>query len=128
VNPLAQGESVYMVFQDTSGKTYQAGYNTQSALLNVIPAGDYVVTATLLSKGDELGAIIMKYSIKEDMDGKDLYIYLPSTSGYRSITDTAQKASAAASLTGVLYKCGYGPVAVSEVNVFKGCSVGYNEV
>jgi hypothetical protein len=128
VNPLAQGESVYMVFQDTSGKTYQAGYNTQSALLNVIPAGDFVVTATLLSKADELGAIIMKYSITEDMDGKDLYIYLPSTSGYKSITDTAQKASAAASLTGVLYKCGYGPVAVSEVNVFKGCSVGYNEV
>ncbi|MCX6814164.1 MAG: hypothetical protein NTY20_00720 [Candidatus Aenigmarchaeota archaeon] len=129
VNVIESGHIVYMNFYDMASiKSYQMGYNMRGGQINGMPAGYYVIGGTLLSKGNELGAFIINYTLSEGLDGKDLYIYLPNELGYQGITDTAQKAGATVTLTNVLIKCGLGPVSLSEIKNFKGCSVGYNEV
>jgi len=129
VNALQTGQVVYMNFFDIANvKSYQAGYSTAGGQISGMPAGYYVIGGTLLSKGTELGAFIINYSLSESLDGKDLYIYLPDELGYQSLTDSAQKAGATVTLTNVLIKCGLGPLSLSEIKNFKGCSVGYNEV
>jgi hypothetical protein len=129
VTPLETGHAVYMNLYDLANiKSYQTGYNSAGGQINGMPAGYYVIGGTLLSKGNELGAFIINYSLSESLDGKDMYIYLPNELGYQGLTDPGQKAGATVTLTNVLIKCGLGPVSLSEIKNFKGCSVGYNEV
>ncbi len=129
VNVIETGQAVYMNFYDMANiKSYQAGYNSGGGRISGMPAGYYVIGGTLLSKGNELGSFIINYTLSEGLDGKDLYIYLPDELGYQSLTDSGQKAGATVTLTNVLIKCGLGPISLSEIKNFKGCSVGYNEV
>ncbi|MCJ7816341.1 MAG: hypothetical protein MUP55_00655 [Candidatus Aenigmarchaeota archaeon] len=129
VNPIETGRVVYMNFFDIANvKSYQAGYSSKGGQISGMPAGYYVIGGTLLSKGNEFGAFIINYTLSESLDGKDLYVYLPDELGYSLISDPAQKAGATVTLTNVLIKCGLGPVSLSEIKNFKGCSVGYNEV
>ena len=129
VGPIETGKVVYMSFFDIANvKSYQMGYSSAGGRISGMPAGYYVIGGSLLSKGNELGSFLINYSLSESLDGKDLYIYLPDELGYQSLTDSSQKAGATVTLTNVLIKCGLGPVSLSEVKNFKGCSVGYNEV
>jgi hypothetical protein len=129
VKVLGSDHSVYMNFYDTAGvKSYQMGYNSAGGKVSGMPAGDYVIGGILLSKGSELGAFISDFSMSEDLDGKDLYIYIPDELGYQSLSDDTEKAGATVTLSKVLIKCGLGPVSTKEIKDFNGCSVGYNEV
>lgn len=129
ISPIATNRLVYMNLYDTTNvKAYQRGFSAAGNLLNSMPAGPYIITASLISAGgEELGAILVDYTLSESLDGKDLYVYLPDSLDYGKITDEAEKAGATVTLTNVLTKCGLGPISLSEVN-FNGCSVGYNEV
>ncbi len=129
ISPIAADRLVYMNLYDvTNVKAYQRGFSAAGNLLSSMPAGPYIITASLISAGgEELGAILVDYTLSESLDGKDLYVYLPDTLDYGKITGEAEKAGATVTLTNVLTKCGLGPLSLSEVS-FNGCSVGYNEV
>jgi hypothetical protein len=129
VGPVKEDQTVYLSFYDMRNiKSYERSFSSRGGQISGMPAGSYVITGTLLSQGAELGAFLSNYTLSESLDGKDLYIYLPSTMDYRLITDTGQKAGATVALNNVLAGCGLGPVSLSEVKNFNGCSVGYNEV
>jgi len=93
----------------------------------MMPAGEYALVATLISDGSEIGGFLMNYTLSEDLDGKDLHIYLPSDPAYADMNEV-QKSGAMVALESVLKKCGLGPVSATQANNFNGCMVKYNEI
>jgi hypothetical protein len=140
VSALNSGHTIYMNLLDYSeNKSYERGFNSAGGELSMIPAGNYVIAASVLDKANTLGGIVVGYPISEDLDGKDLYVYLPTTLEYGKIAESCitndcfigkspEMGGAAAGLSTVLAKCGLGPISTSEIKGFNGCSVGYNEV
>jgi hypothetical protein len=137
IRPIADNQNIYMTLYGVAeDKLYERGFNTKASTLSNMPAGTYLIAATLYAKElqldgstslKELGAIILNYDITESLDGKDLYVYMPSSIGYKQMTDETQKGEATIMLTSLLDKCGLGPMLASQPN-FEGCSWGYNEV
>jgi len=129
VSPIGQTYTTYMSFLDIANtKTYIRTFGSLGGQAGGMPAGSYAITGTLLSAGSELGSFVTAFSLPESADGKDLYVYIPTTSAYPQITDEVQKATATAALSNVLTKCGLGPISLTEIKNFNGCTVGYNEV
>jgi hypothetical protein len=129
VKVIGEDQNVFMNFFDIANdEIYQRGFKARGGQIRMMPTGDYVVGGTLFSGASELGAFLQDFTLSEDFEGKDLYIYLPNDMDYGSILDTADKTGAMVTLTNVLRKCGLGPISTSEIKNFNGCSVGYDEV
>lgn len=129
VRALNEDQNVLLgLYGISSGKIYQTGFSSNGGRLSMIPAGDYIISGTLFSKGKELGAFLINYTIREDLEGKNLYIYLPSDPAYGQITDKGEKAVASIILSNVLAKCGLGPISAGQAKGFNGCSVSYGDV
>jgi hypothetical protein len=137
VSVLDENRNVYMNFYDVSGsKSYERGFGIMASSVSNMPAGLYVIGAVLYSKDKdaqgisrltELGGIMLDYTLSKDLDGKDLYVYLPKAIEYRQLTDDSQKAYSMMLLSSILNKCGLGPLN-ETVSSFNGCTVGYDAV
>jgi len=89
-------------------------YNTQTGTVQ-LDAGTYSITGVLLSDLLPKGSFLAEKEITEDLDGKELHIYLPYLEGYESITDTEEEARIMFLLTRILERCGIGPVSETPV-------------
>ncbi len=137
VKPIGENRNVYMNFYSVaSSKLYERGFSTRASQISDMPAGLYVIGGVLYSKESdaqgisslsELGGIMLDYTLSESMDGKDLYVYLPSTIEYRQLATDGQKSYSMMLLSSLLNKCGLGPLLAEEAS-FNGCTVKYDAV
>ena len=138
ISPLAENHRIYMKLYDMkANQLYERGFSTAGSLLNNMPASDYIIAASLYSvdkdiqginRVTELGSILLNYTLSEGLDGKDLYVYFPSTIQYSQITDSTQKAASGLMLSSLLYHCGLGPITKNSTPGFTVCIKGYDEI
>jgi hypothetical protein len=112
-----ENESVYMYFfnRDTAGYLDMV-YTTTQATMRLLPPASYAITALLTSSDmmESRGAFNTFFNITEDMDGRDLYVYVPYSYGFKDIKNDTESAKAASILTAVLYSCGLGPISLEQ--------------
>jgi len=130
VVPLESDSVVYMNFYSNtkSQEYYQLAFDKKGGIIRGVPADSYAVSGTLMKGATEKGAFVTNYEITEDMDGEDVYVYLPNTIEYENIVNSSIKATAAVNLANVLSKCGLGPISNRAPKEFKGCTVSYDEI
>jgi hypothetical protein len=126
-------EMVYMSFYNIeSGVLYQRSFNKPVGRINRIPAGDYVISATLNDDFNEVGGFALPgyYTLEEGLDGGDLYIYLPYSQDYSQISDQTDRATEMIRLTNLMIECGLGPVSDTRIDHenYAGCFRLYSEV
>lgn len=63
------------------------------------------------------GSAIGNLELREDMDGKELYVYIPHSLEFQNAQDAATKAELAALLTMMLKQCGIGPMSEKEIDL-----------
>jgi hypothetical protein len=126
-------EMVHMSFYNIADKVlYQRNFNKPVGRINRIPAGDYVISATLSDDFNEVGGISLPgyYTLGEGLDGGDLYIYLPYSQEYSQISDEGSRATELARLTNLMVECGLGPISDIPIDHenYAGCFRLYSEV
>ncbi len=126
----AQGER-YVIYHNTIGAmegkkvarlfltsldtvdSYEIMSEDSIEILNYVPAGRYSIATGIFSDDVSLmygGGASMAYEIAESLDGKALYIYIPTMVGFEDITDPDAQVGATVTLTAVLEKVGIDPI------------------
>jgi hypothetical protein len=126
-------EMVYISFYNIAEKVfYQRSFNKPVGRITRIPAGDYLISATLRDDFNEVGGIALPghYSLGEALDGGDLYVYLPYSQDYLQISDEVDRATEMVRLTNLMMDCGLGPITETQVDHenYAGCFRLYSEV
>jgi hypothetical protein len=124
-------ENAFMYFYKAGGGVSESFFFPgQSGVINNLPEGDYLVGAGLIS-GDwteNYGGMAFGLQITADMDGKDIYVYLPYSYSFSRANNATQQA-AGALLASMLNKCGLGPVRSGEFDTsVLPCTKGYAEL
>ena len=129
VNTFAERpEMVHVVFFKTpEGVSHDMMFNSGAGVINTIPPADYYVSAILLNSetfGTAYGGFATTLGLREDMDGKNLYVYIPYVAGFGSLgaNETIQTM---VRMTSLLQGCGIGPISETEAQV-SACSKGYD--
>ncbi len=133
LNEQTAGEIVYAsFFNPDTNKTYQTVFNSLSGRITNIPEGNYIVYLSLSRStengAEERGAVYTPLSITKELDGKELYVYLPNSPSYRNLATNEEKTQEAIRLNNVLSRCGLGPISDSPASLENGCFVSYDEV
>jgi hypothetical protein len=119
---------VHVVFFKTpEGVSHDMMFNSGAGVINTIPPADYYVSAILLNSetfGTAYGGFATTLGLREDMDGKNLYVYIPYVAGFGSLgaNETIQTM---VRMTSLLQGCGIGPISETEAQV-SACSKGYD--
>lgn len=122
-------EIVYMnMFSYTIVQSNQLIFKNKMGRLSYMPPDDYVIGANMISDTTLVGAFILNYTITENMDGRDLHIYLPYIPEIANVESDEELGAVMVELTSLLKKCGLGPIRDTPVENFGGCIVGYNEL
>ena len=100
--------------------------DTASVNVNYLDVGSYEFTAFLHSSDfmQTYGGFAYTFNITEDMDGKSLYVYLPKTIYFSSMTNTTEMANELARLGAVLEDCGISPISTVPFVQTSACVVG----
>jgi hypothetical protein len=133
INTKHPDQFVYLNFYRYSDNQFdQRVFDDKVGRVTDITAGEYYITGSLASEENVAGGIVTEYTITEDMDGKDLYVYMPYMPAGFSQSDqdnvNEDDMNLTEILTGVLDKCSLGPITASPVEDFKGCVVSYGEL
>ncbi|UCD07866.1 MAG: carboxypeptidase regulatory-like domain-containing protein [Candidatus Aenigmatarchaeota archaeon] len=107
---------------------YQRFFNNKIGRITAIPADVYYVSGTLISDAEAVGGVMVEYILEEELDGKDLYVYLPYIVEFGQIEEEVEFMTGVQDMTRLLEACGLGPIRDTPVQNFGGCSVGYNEL
>ncbi len=132
INPVdsfdARPEAVHMTFfKSPEGKSYERIFDSRSGVIRTIPPANYYVAGMLLNSetfASSYGGFGTEFTLREDMDGKDLYIYLPYIFGFGSL-DTNSSLKTIVRMTELLEGCGIGPISEAEVEA-TACSRSYD--
>lgn len=93
-------------------ETYEVVSEDDIAVLNYAPAGIYGFSSGLFSSdiAAMYGGASGSYEITEAMNGKALYVYIPTLVGFEDIEDDDSMVDASVTLLAVLEKLGIGPI------------------
>lgn len=137
INPIdsfeARPEAAYLTFfKSPEGKSYERIFDSRGGLIRTIPPASYYVAGMLLDSetfASSYGGFAAEFTLREDMDGHDLYIYLPYVFGFDSL-DTNTSLRTIVSMTNLLEECGIGPISETEVDTdaVLPCSKAYGEL
>jgi hypothetical protein len=121
-----ENSKAYLTFRSVYDFTEYSFYSDGPSLtVSVIPAGGYYISGTLSSPDflKILGAFGYSFTITEDLDGRNLHVYIPTTPTLSSITNEVEQRLKVAELSQALYECGIGPVTDTEYIQEAACSV-----
>jgi len=137
INPIdtfeARPETAHITFfKSPEGKSYERMFDSRGGLIRTIPPDKYSVAGMLLNSetfASSYGAFAAEFTLREDMDGHDLYIYIPYIFGFGSL-DTNTSLRTIVSMTNLLEGCGIGPISEAEVDTESvlPCSKAYGEL
>lgn len=130
-NSLRDGAIDLTVYDPLTYESRSFLYNNNAGTLAGVPAGSHAFSAVLYqSLGTTAmpvnGLLATDFTIREDMDGKDLYMYIP----YYPELDTSggvETTLSAALLTNIMKKCGIGPISETEVSEDITCTITHEE-
>ncbi|MBU0953488.1 MAG: hypothetical protein KKA90_03650 [Nanoarchaeota archaeon] len=133
INPIRTKyptEVVHLFLESQNGKHFlqEFGLTSQITVPKISP-GQYFVNGLLLDEEDftMYGAMTTNYQITEDLDGKDLYVYLPYYLGF-SFGNEQEAVARMIILSEVLKRCGIGPVLEAPFPANKACTVTWAEL
>ncbi len=91
---------------------YEVVSEDDIAVLNYAPAGNYGLSSGLFSSdiATMYGGAVTSYEITEDMNGKALYVYIPTLVGFENIDNDDDIVGATDTLSTVLRNLGIGPI------------------
>lgn len=130
VNTKHTNQFVHMSFYSyVDNQLYQMFFEDKVGRITHIPSGNYYISGTLITDEVASGEFIYDYALTEDLDGKDLYIYVPYIDGFGGdLDDEVKYMEGVQDMTRLLEECGLGPIRDTPAEDFKGCVVGYNEL
>ena len=131
LNDKHTNEIVYMDFLNVNeGKIYHRIFNKNIARITRIPVGNYIVYITLVDNLKASGGLITPLTITEDMDGGDLYIYLPYGEYFKEIEKSEERVGEMMKLNNLFMLCNLGPVSEKPIDYlnYEGCTRTYDEV
>ena len=113
-NPFKDRVLPIEVYLDSSGTT-----------TDVLPAGEYMASGYLMSQDftTMYGGFVADVVIEEDMDGKDVYVYIPVSPEFEELTNQTEIGEKMIELTNVLYECGILPVSETPYEQEEMCVV-----
>lgn len=135
INPIdsfeARPEAAHITFfKSPEGKSYERIFDSRGGVIRTIPPANYYVAGMLLNSetfATSYGAFATEFTLREDMDGHDLYIYIPYIFGFSSL-DTNASLKTTVRMTELLKGCGIGPISEAEIDgeAVLPCSRGYD--
>ncbi len=129
INTKHSNEFVHLNFySQVQNQFYQRLFDEKVGRLTYLPADEYFIGGTLAEDDMPVGGILTNYTLGEDLDGKDLYVYLPYIQEFSEIQNEVESAERVQELTRLLKECDLGPIRDTPLGNFGGCIVGYNEL
>jgi len=129
LNTKHPDELVHLTFYSyINNQFYQRQFDEKIGRITHIPSDDYIISGTLASGDISVGGILVNYTLGEELDGKDLYVYLPYIQEFSQAQNEVEAAEGIQDLTSLLEKCGLGPIRDTPVENFNGCVRSYGEL
>jgi hypothetical protein len=125
INPI-EGSKAYITFRSVYDFTEYSFYSDDPSLtVSMIPSGGYYISGSLSSPDflKILGAFGYSFTVTEDLDGRNLHVYIPTTPTLDDITDEVEQRLKVAELSEALFECGIGPVTDTKYVQEAACSV-----
>jgi hypothetical protein len=107
------------LYRRGQGKFYDRFFTTSVGALAGVPEGNYSVGGVLIKTDPATGVwsgiyggFGTNFTITKDMDGKDIYIYLPYSYSFSQASNDTQMIAGLV-FSSMLSKCGFGPISTS---------------
>ena len=132
-NGLRDGAVMMTVFEPASYELHEFLFTENTGRLVGVPAGTQAFDMALYESietptSSVNGLMGSTYDVRENLDGKDLYIYIPYYPGIADSGTDTEIATEAAKLSNLLRKCGIGPITDTEVDEDTTCTMSYSDV
>jgi|GEM_PF-1067066 len=131
-NNLRDGAVRMTVYEPASHELNEFLFMESVGRLAGVPAGKQAFTTILYENLDNPppsvnGAMGTTFTITEDLDGKDLYVYLPYYPQMDLSGDDVSVSTETGKLSNILRKCGIGPITDTEVDEDTTCTLSYSD-
>jgi len=131
-NNLRDGTLHLTILEQGTSDSHQFMFDESVGSLIGVSAGSHIFSASLFNNfGTEsvsvIGMMATQFTVREDMDGKDLHVYVPYYPELNSMTDNTELGVKVATLSQLFEKCGIGPISETMINDDFTCSLSFAE-